>query len=102
MGRRMHAKWGLRPRVCPRKAILYTLVEAFPTMVNLRCSKCGSSENFLIETQDGRTLEVKGSLSTDRIMKTVHITCTYCNLQWKQVPVSLAPPADPIAKRVMH
>lgn len=71
-------------------------------MVNVRCSKCGSCEKFLIETSDGRTLELKGTISTDRILKPVHMTCTYCNLQWKQVPVALAPAEDPFARRVMH
>lgn len=71
-------------------------------MVNLRCSKCGSCSGFLIETSDGRTLEVRGNLSQDRILKPVYVTCTYCNTQWNQVPIALAKPVDPFAKRVMH
>lgn len=58
-------------------------------MVNLRCAKCGSDANFLIETQNGRTLEVKASLSTERIKATVRVTCTYCNTTWDHVPVRL-------------
>lgn len=71
-------------------------------MVNLRCSKCGSDAGFLIETQDGRTIEVKKSLSTDRILKTVHVTCTYCNSHWDHAPIALVPPVDPFARKVMH
>ena len=58
-------------------------------MVNLRCSKCGSDAGFLIETQNGRTIEVSGSLSTERIKATVRVTCTYCNTTWDHVPVRL-------------
>ena len=58
-------------------------------MVDLRCSRCGSSEGFLIETQGGKTLDIKGSLSVDRILKTVHVNCTYCNTHWDNVPVKL-------------
>lgn len=58
-------------------------------MVNLRCSKCGSDAGFLIETQNGRTLEVSGSLSTGRIKASVRVTCTYCNTTWDHVPVRL-------------
>jgi hypothetical protein len=55
----------------------------------LRCSKCGSDAGFLIGTQDGKTLEVKGRLGTDRIKRTVQVTCTYCNTSWDHVPVIL-------------
>ncbi len=58
-------------------------------MVNLRCSKCGSDAGFLIETQAGKTMEVRGSLSTDRIKASVRVTCMYCNLTWDHVPVRL-------------
>lgn len=58
-------------------------------MVNLRCSRCGSAEGFLIETGSGKTLDIKGSLSTDRILKTVHVTCVYCNTHWDHVPVKV-------------
>lgn len=55
----------------------------------LRCAKCGSHSGFLIETQDRKTLEVKGSLGLDRIKKAVLVTCTYCNNRWDHVPVML-------------
>lgn len=58
-------------------------------MVNLRCSKCGSDAGFLIETQDGRALEVPGELAQDRIKKTVRVTCTYCDYTWDHAPVHL-------------
>ncbi len=58
-------------------------------MVNLRCSKCGSDAKFLIETQDGRRLEIPGHLDQDRIKATVRVTCTYCNLTWDHAPVRL-------------
>ncbi len=71
-------------------------------MVNLRCSKCGNSKGFLIETSDNRTLEVKAAISQDRILKPVYVTCTYCNTQWHHSPIALKAAADPFAKRVMH
>jgi hypothetical protein len=55
----------------------------------LRCAKCGSHSGFLVETQDRKTLEVKGSLSLDRIKKAVLVTCTYCNNRWDHVPMTL-------------
>lgn len=55
----------------------------------LRCSKCGSHAGFLIETQDRKTLDVKGSLALDRIKKAVLVTCTYCNNRWDHVPITL-------------
>lgn len=55
----------------------------------LRCAKCGSHSGFLIETQDRKTLEVKGSLGLDRIKKAVLVTCTYCNNRWDHVPITL-------------
>ena len=55
----------------------------------LRCSKCGSHAGFLIETQDRKTLDVKGSLQLDRIKKAVLVTCTYCNNRWDHVPMVL-------------
>lgn len=58
-------------------------------MVLLRCSKCGSDSGFLVETQDRKTLEVKGKLPMERILKSVLVTCTYCNNRWDHVPVSL-------------
>ncbi len=58
-------------------------------MVNLRCSKCGSDAGFLIETQAGKTMDVRGSLSTDRIKASVRVTCLYCNLTWDHAPVAL-------------
>jgi predicted molibdopterin-dependent oxidoreductase YjgC len=57
-------------------------------MAFLRCSKCGSDAGFLIETQDRRILEVK-RLALDRVVKSVLVTCTYCNNRWDHVPVSL-------------
>ncbi len=73
-------------------------------MVNLRCAKCGSDSGFLLATTDGKTLEVGGPLSTDRIRKTVGVTCTYCNNQWDHVPITVqdARVADPFQRRVMH
>ncbi|MEA3191294.1 MAG: hypothetical protein QOD77_1876 [Thermoplasmata archaeon] len=58
-------------------------------MVFLRCSKCGSDSGFLVETQDRKTLEVKGKLPMERILKSVLVTCTYCNNRWDHVPVAL-------------
>ena len=58
-------------------------------MANLRCSKCGSDAGFLIETSDKKVLQVKGRLPTDRILKTVLCTCTYCNNTWDHVPITL-------------
>lgn len=58
-------------------------------MVNLRCSKCGSSAGFLIETSSGQTLDVKGTLGVERIKATVRVTCTYCNSVWDHVPMKL-------------
>ncbi len=55
----------------------------------LRCSKCGSDSGFIIQTQSGGTLEVPGKLSTDRIRKSVLVTCTYCNKSWDYVPLSV-------------
>lgn len=55
----------------------------------LRCAKCGSHSGFLVETQERKTLEVKGSLSLDRIKKAVLVTCTYCNNRWDHVPMTL-------------
>lgn len=55
----------------------------------LRCSKCGSDAGFLIETQDRKTLPVKGKLPLERIMKAVLVTCTYCNNRWDHVPMTL-------------
>lgn len=55
----------------------------------LRCSKCGSDADFLIETANGKTLDVKGKLPLRRIMKTVLVTCAYCNARWDHVPVDL-------------
>lgn len=60
-----------------------------PVSILLRCSKCGSHAGFLIETQDRKTLDVKGSLQLDRIKKAVLVTCTYCNNRWDHVPISL-------------
>lgn len=58
-------------------------------MAVLRCSKCGSDSGFLIETQDRKILEVRNTLSMDRIKKSVLVTCMYCNNRWDHVPVSL-------------
>lgn len=58
-------------------------------MVNLRCSKCGSDAGFLIETSEGKKLEVRGNLDQDRIKATVRVTCTYCNSTWDHAPVRL-------------
>ncbi len=58
-------------------------------MVKLRCSKCGSDSKFLVETQDGRKLEIKGNLDQDRIKATVRVTCTYCNSTWDHAPVRI-------------
>lgn len=57
--------------------------------ITLRCSKCGSDAGFLIETQDRKTLPVKGKLPLDRIKKAVLVTCTYCNNRWDHAPISL-------------
>ena len=67
----------------------------------LRCAKCGSHSGFLIETQDRKTLEVKGSLGLDRIKKAVLVTCTYCNNRWDHAPISLKDTSveDAMAKR---
>lgn len=54
----------------------------------LRCAKCGSHSGFLVETQDRKTLTVKGSLGLDRIKKAVLVTCTYCNNRWDHVPIT--------------
>ena len=58
-------------------------------MVLLRCAKCGSDAGFLIETSDRKTLEVKGKLPMERILKSVLVTCTYCNNRWDHAPVML-------------
>ncbi|HEX2065613.1 MAG TPA: hypothetical protein VHI93_02265 [Candidatus Thermoplasmatota archaeon] len=58
-------------------------------MVFLRCSKCGSDSGFLIETRERKTLEVTGQLQTDRIKKSVLVTCTYFNNRWDHVPITL-------------
>ncbi len=58
-------------------------------MANLRCSKCGSDAGFLIETSDRKTIEVKGRLPLERIMKTVLVTCVYCNNRWDHAPMTL-------------
>jgi hypothetical protein len=55
----------------------------------IRCSKCGSDAGFLVETADRKVLDVKGKLAMDRIMKSVLLTCTYCNNRWDFVPVIL-------------
>lgn len=71
-------------------------------MVLLRCSKCGSDAGFLIETGDRKTLEVKGKLPMERILKTVLVTCTYCNTRWDHVPISLKSKDEefvPVAER---
>ncbi len=57
--------------------------------VLLRCAKCGSDSGFLIETQDRKILEVKGNLATDRIKRSVLVTCMYCNNRWDHVPMTL-------------
>jgi len=62
-------------------------------MVLLRCSKCGSDAGFLIETGDRKTLEVKGKLPMERILKSVLVTCTYCNNRWDHVPVIVTDPS---------
>lgn len=68
----------------------------------LRCSKCGSDAGFLIETQDRKTLPVKGKLPLDRIKKAVLVTCTYCNNRWDHVPIALKDTSidDAVAARV--
>lgn len=66
-------------------------------MVLLRCSKCGSDAGFLIETSDKKTLVVKGKLPLERILKTVLVTCTYCNTRWDHVPISLKNKEDEFA-----
>lgn len=58
-------------------------------MTLLRCAKCGSDAGFLVETSSGKTLEVKGNLQTERIKKTVAVTCYYCNNRWDHVPITL-------------
>jgi hypothetical protein len=58
-------------------------------MVNLRCAKCGSDENFLVETSQAKRLEIRGKLDQDRIKATVRVTCTYCNCTWDHAPVRL-------------
>ncbi len=58
-------------------------------MVNLRCSKCGSDAGFLIETREGKKMDIKGNLDQDRIKATVRVTCTYCNSTWDHAPVRL-------------
>ena len=58
-------------------------------MTNLRCSKCGSDTRFLITTADKKVLEVRGHITTDKILKTVMVTCTYCNNTWDHVPITL-------------
>lgn len=58
-------------------------------MVLLRCSKCGSDAGFLVETADRKVLEVRGKLPTERIKRTVLVTCTYCNNRWDHVPMVL-------------
>lgn len=58
-------------------------------MVNLRCSKCGSHAGFLIETSNGKTLEIPGQIGVERIKATVRVTCTYCNNLWDHAPISL-------------
>ncbi|HLF16771.1 MAG TPA: hypothetical protein VI796_05000 [Candidatus Thermoplasmatota archaeon] len=60
-----------------------------PWMVLLRCAKCGSDAGFLVQTADNKVLEVKGKLPTDRIKRTVLITCVYCNNRWDHVPITL-------------
>lgn len=62
-------------------------------MVLLRCSKCGSDAGFLIETADRKTLEVKGKLPVERILKSVLVTCVYCNNRWDHVPVIVTDPS---------
>ncbi|MES2153952.1 MAG: hypothetical protein V4510_02350 [bacterium] len=62
-------------------------------MVLLRCAKCGSDAGFLIETSDRKTLEVKGKLPMERILKTVLVTCVYCNNRWDHVPVIVTDPS---------
>lgn len=66
----------------------------------LRCSKCGSHAGFLIETQDGRTLEVAGNLDTRRIRRDVLVTCTYCDHRWDHVPADLLEQQD--VPRLVH
>jgi hypothetical protein len=58
-------------------------------MVLLRCAKCGSDAGFMIDTADRKTLEVKGKLPVERILKSVLVTCVYCNNRWDHVPVIL-------------
>lgn len=71
-------------------------------MTLLRCSKCGSDAGFMIETQAGKTLEVKGRLPQDRIKKTVGITCYYCNNRWDHAPVDLENPALGMGRHLVH
>ena len=73
-------------------------------MVNLRCSKCGSDSGFMIETRNGQTVEIKGSLGVERIQATVRVTCVYCNNLWDNAPIRLVD--DSVERRmgrhVMH
>jgi len=73
-------------------------------MLHLRCAKCGSDAGFLIDTKDGRLLEVKSRLPVDRIKATVHVTCTYCNSRWDQVPMTLVDKSleERIGSRLTH
>jgi DNA-directed RNA polymerase subunit RPC12/RpoP len=73
-------------------------------MVNLRCSKCGSHAGFLIETSNGKTLEVKGQLGVERIQATVRVTCTYCNAVWDHAPMKLVDNSveSRMGRHVMH
>ena len=73
-------------------------------MVNLRCSKCGSDAGFLIETSSGQTLEVKGTLGTEKIQATVRVTCTYCNNLWNHVPMQLVDRSveSRMGRHIMH
>ena len=59
-------------------------------MTNLRYAKCGSDGGFLIETADHKTLECKGKLPLERILKRVLVTCTYCNNRWDHEPIDLS------------
>ena len=65
----------------------------------LRCAKCGSDSGFLIETQDRKTLDVKGRLPVDRIKKAVLVTCTYCNNRWDHAPIMVLDTAIDAAVR---
>jgi len=70
----------------------------------LRCSKCGSDSGFLIEMQDGKTLEVRGRLDTERIRRTVLVTCTYCNHRWDHAPIALVDKRleERVSPRLVH